>query len=340
MSRTVKKSDPRFCKLDRDEARRLRDAIKTMYLQGGGTLELGDASDGTYRELAGAIDEYVAAQGWSVEYNDGKKDVQQKHVKIAPTFLKHLFYTKVNDELIQAHQYNIDIGYLYGFGKTLAEYKKALREPSRMVVDGTRSDHLRIVVTTVSGYGIELEKVRSRVEMLLQGAAVQTDYRDIPDLSGGRLIELYRAHEEKAIIMLMVGKEYLLDERCAAELCDLLESAREMVLARTVIIRLDDLCRGEYSLGLSTGRLRVVKFWIDQLEEHKALVTMVQGAAAVGNGLPGDVQDSRIAGIVGRVQALVTFLSEHARSTPYDHFINHYGMAELQKLLEVRHEHK
>jgi hypothetical protein len=136
-------------------------------------------------------------------------------------------------------------------------------------------------------------------------------------------------------VFLLIGREYINNESCIRELRELMKKPKRF-LERALVVKLDDISSGDFDIGLSTGRLRISEFWNQQM---RYLGETIQAQPSGKNKRKRNVgtKNDLVQGlneIVSDMPAILEFVADKARCTPYDHFVSYARLEELCKLLD------
>lgn len=265
-----------WIKIEKSELDRLRERIRYVYEKQGGTKKFNSHLP-NYEELRQFI--RIKLDALKKHKNMTIKIQGQDFYDLIPgnTFFRDMFYSKVNIENPQFQEYNIDICYLYGFGKTRFNKLNEARIPAfDAEVSGKDSGSgIKIIVSSTLGNMLEADKIKNHILQTLQ-YPVETETRNSPAYSKGPLKELYENLDEGSLVFALIGRDYLQNENCVKELIEFTNKNLDLYLKHTFHILLRDVYQGDFNIFDSLGRSELLKYWklrIEQLEvNHKLLL--------------------------------------------------------------------
>ena len=263
-----------WIKIDKKELDKLRKDMRSRYEQEGGSKNFNSHLP-NYNELISFIrarlNEMQEGNGTSisVEGQLGGDLVPGK------TFFKDLFYTKKDADNPQFQEYNIEICYLYTYGKTRLKHLregKSIEVPTFSVPESKST--MKVIVSSTMNNMTEAEKIRARLEDDF-GLTVESDTRNTKIYSKGTLEELYSNIDKDTYIFTLISRDYLQNENCVKELIDFTKNNLEIYLRHTLHIMLSDIYQGDFNIFDTVGRSELLKYWklrIEQLEENHKLI--------------------------------------------------------------------
>ena len=324
----------RFRTMQRKELDELIAGIFSVYTDKGGDEPLGKSSLDIYQNLGGFIKEKFQSLDIKLYYKGTKELVAVKEKGI--TFLKNLFYTNRKKDSMRSHEYNIDIAYIFAFGMTRSMYRSKHRSGNSTVTVEKESD--KIILSTLSAYGSEAEKVKKYFETTF-GVTVEKDFRDMRFMSKGSLTDFYADNNTNITIIHLVGKYHFSNEASVTELNYLRKNHNESFIKNTSIVLLPDICNGDYSVNSTAGLHRINETWHEQMQYMEKNTVPKTRKNFEGAVKKKDVMEhveaskTTIQEIIADMPGLINFLVKETRQMPYDYFVNTSSKEEIIKWL-------
>lgn len=310
-----------WIKLETEELDYLRNNIRKIYESEGGNKPFNSHLP-NYDELRNFI---------RLKLSELKKN-ENLDIKIAGqitndivpgcTFFKDLFYTKRNAESAQFQEYNIDICYLYAFGKTRIEHRSELKKISAEVIQVQPKPSLSIIISSTLNNMSEAEKIKLFMQEKFR-IHVETDIRNSISFSKGSLNELYQNLTSNTYVFSLISRDYLQNEQCIKELDEFLKYNLDIYLQNTIHIILKDLYSGDFNIFESLGRSELIKYWMlryEKLEENYKLLKSVQKNQQFFDVLRKELDETKQ--IVENIHKLIDFIRDNKYSILYDILIS------------------
>ncbi len=265
-----------WIKLEQRELSKLKEKMRHKYEDDGGTKKFNSHLP-NYEELR----KLIRAKISDLKANQNMKITIQGQVfyDIVPgnTFFRDLFYTKKDVDNPQFQEYNIDICYLYVFGKTRFDVMKQERNKVEKITmtDEDQANDLRIIVSSTLNNMTEAEKIKTHISENLK-IFVESETRNTSAYSKGKLEHLYADLDENAYVFTLLSRDYLQNENCVKELLEFVKNNPDLYFNHSLHILLKDIYEGDFNIFDSLGRSELLKYWklrIERLEEnHKLLI--------------------------------------------------------------------
>ena len=266
-----------WLKVDKEELDKLRYQIREKYESEGGTKKF-NAHLPNYEELreiiVNKLHELEEHQNIEIKI----QDMPEYDIVPGNTFFRNLLYTNKDAPGLQFQEYNIDICYLFSYGRKRFEQKrfeKKLYEETHLIIP-TEKKWKRIIVSSTLNNMSEGEKIGNYLNEKF-GLNVETEIRNSQSFSKGTLHELYHSLDTNELVFSVISRDYLQNEGCVRELIDLTKTHPDLYLSHTFHVLLKDIYEGDFNLFDSLGRSELLKYWklrIEKLEKnHKLLVS-------------------------------------------------------------------
>jgi len=265
-----------WIKIDQTELAKLKEKMRKKYEDDGGTKKFNSHLP-NYEELR----KLIRARISDLKANHGFKiTIQgQEFYDIVPgnTFFRDLYYTKKDVDNPQFQEYNIDLCYLYVFGKTRFDILKQNRNQTEKIKIAkiSESSGLRIILSSTLNNMTEQEKIRNHLLDNLR-IPVESETRNTTAYSKGKLEDLYNNLDENTYVFTLLSRDYLQNENCVKELLEFVKNNPDRYFNHTLHILLKDIYEGDFNIYDSLGRSELLKYWklrIERLEEnHKLLI--------------------------------------------------------------------
>jgi hypothetical protein len=266
-----------WLKIDKEELDRLRQQIREKYESEGGTKKF-NAHLPNYEELREIIINKLHEFEDEQDINIKIQDMPEYDIVPGNTFFRNLLYTNKDSKSVQFQEYNIDVCYLFCYGKKRFDqkrYEKKLSEDSYLITPPERK-WKRIIVSSTLNNMSEAEKIGTYLKDKF-GFNIETEIRNSQSFSKGTLLDLYNNLEPNELVFSVISRDYLQNESCTRELIDLTKHHPDLYLSHTFNILLKDIYEGDFNLFDSLGRSELLKYWklrIEKLEKnHKLLVS-------------------------------------------------------------------
>ncbi len=312
-----------WIKIDKDELDRLRKKMREQYVNEGGSKKFNSHLP-NYNELRDHIRARIDELK-SLENLDIKIEGQYVYDLVpGKTFFKDLFYTKKDAESPQFQEYNIEICYLYTYGKTRFAHKieeKATAGKKRDAKIHEPSDRKIIVSSTINNM-IEAEKIKERLSEHF-GFIAESETRDTQAYSKGSLEELYSNPDKDSIVVTLISRDYLQNENCIKELIHFTKNNMDKYLAHTFHILYKDIYQGDFNIFDSLGRSELLKYWklrIEKLEENHKLLMSDKREQTFFSKLREELDE--IKEIIDELHNVLDLIRENRCSVLYDIFFN------------------
>lgn len=327
-----------WIKIEKDELDMLRKEMRHRYESEGGNKKFNSHLP-NYSELR----EHIKARLSEIQNNEEMKIsiAGQYDSEIVPgnTFFKDLFYTKKKTLSPQFQEYNIEVCYLYVFGQTRFDHKRAkIKVETISIKDKAIPKNGRtIIVSSTMNNMTEAEKVKDHISNSF-GYHVETDLRNSKAYSKGNIEDFYNSLDEDSFVFVLVSRDYLQNETCVKELIDFAKNNLELYLKHTVHILLKDIYQGDFNIYDSLGRSELLKYWklrIERLEENHKMLMSGKKDQEFYRKLRNELDE--IKEIIEELHKLLDLLRESRSSVLYEIFLSKIdNKDELQKLLPKR----
>jgi len=265
-----------WIKIEQKELAKIKDSIRQKYEDDGGTKKFNSHLP-NYEELR----KLIRARISDLKANHGFRiTIQgQEFYDIVPgnTFFRDLYYTKKDAETNQFQEYNIDICYLYVYGKTRFEVLKENRYQHEKIkiAEIAENKGIRIILSSTLNNMTEQEKIKTH---LLDNLVipVESETRNSTAYSKGKLEDLYNSLDDNTYVFTLLSRDYLQNENCVKDLLEFVKNNPDKYFNHTLHILLKDIYEGDFNIYDSLGRSELLKYWklrIERLEEnHKLLI--------------------------------------------------------------------
>jgi len=274
-----------WIKIPKTELDSLRETIFSQYKKNGGSRQLEDFNTHlpNYDELIFIIKEQL---------NQFQKDkslqilidgIQLANISPGKTFLKHLFYTKKGVEIAQFQKINVNICYLYAYGRT--------REELRMMpkMGGNKFDELDTKYSTSNTPDFvlsftynnlnEARKVENYLKQNLK-VKVENDIRNSPMFSKGSISDLFSRLKSNEYVIIFISRDYLQNEDSVEHLIDFTKNNADTYQRKAINVLLPDVYDGEYNVFSTLGKIALSVHWklhIEKLEKAFAQIVEIMG---------------------------------------------------------------
>ncbi len=323
-------------KLELDE---LREAMKKMYALMGGEHFLTEASHHVYENLDGYFKSRLQELEVRVYVKPYGKEKECPHPD--PTFLRNLFYAKVNAASLKCKQYNFDLCYYFAFGITRQQYTANKRAKDGASANGPQ---LRVVVSSLSQYTREIDSIQNYMEVKI-GRAVERDVRDVKAPNIGPLFTFHSSQDNSETpTIYLVGKDHFFNENFVLDFVRLSRELKNEFRMNARIVFLDDVWQGEYNVNNSAGIVRITQHWHSHIEfmEEQAKKRKGKKIAAEYKGVAkkaiADMRESKEKTklIIQEIPPLIEFLLKEMQSMPYNYFMNNVTKDYVIKWLNTK----
>lgn len=312
-----------WIRLEKPELDKLRRLMRQQYESEGGMKNFNSHLP-NYEELR----EFIRAKISEIK---SKNDIRitilgQTVFDIVPgnTFFKDFFYTKKDVDHAQFQEYNIDVCYLYLFGKSRFEQKRAEKSHYTDAIPSgpVGQNEMKIIISSTMNNMSEAEKLKN---FLVEKTSipVESEIRNSHVYSRGSLNELYQSLDANTYILKLISRDYLQNERCVKELIDYTANNLENYLKHTFHILLSDIHSGDFNIFDSLGRSELIKYWllrIEKLEENHKLLMTARKNQEFYERLRKELDD--IKGIIEGLDRLIDLIRENEYSVNYEILIN------------------
>jgi len=311
-----------WIKIERIELNKLRRHIRIVYENQGGSKKFNSHLP-NYEELRQFIG--IKLDAIKKHKNMDIKIQGQEFYELIPgnTFFRDLFYSKMSSESSQFQEYNIDICYLYAFGKTRIQQLNESRIPAfDAEISGLSDRSFSIIVSSTLGNMTEADKVKNHIIQQLQ-YPVESDTRNSPGLSKGTLKELYEKLDSNSMVFVLISRDYLQNENCVKQLIDFTTHNLDVYAKHTFHILLKDVYEGDFNIFDSLGRSELLKYWklrIEQLEENHKLLLKGRKEQEFYTKL--NIEFDEIKGIIEGLSRVVDLIRESTSGSLYEIFLN------------------
>ena len=264
-----------WIKLDQKELHKLKENMRQKYEDDGGTKKFN-----SHLPNYGELRKLIRARISDLKANHSMKiSIQgQEFYDIVPgnTFFRDLFYTKKDVENPQFQEYNIDLCYLYVFGKTRFDILKEKRNQIEKLktIEIITTNGLKIIVSSTLNNMTEAEKIKTHILEKLN-IHVETETRNTTAYSKGKLDDLYSNLDKDTYVFTLLSRDYLQNENCVKELLEYTNHNADIYFNHTLHILLKDIYEGDFNIFDSLGRSELLKYWklrIERLEENHKLI--------------------------------------------------------------------
>ncbi|MFA6572397.1 MAG: pyridoxal-phosphate dependent enzyme [Bacteroidota bacterium] len=265
-----------WVKVEKSELDRLRLKMREIYEGEGGAKKF-NAHLPNYEELREIIRDLL------IDFENKNNaeiiihDLPGYDIIPGNTFFRNLFYTNKLAETLQFQDYNLEICYLFAFGKRRFEQKKFEKklseEYSTLPVYPVSDIHL-VLASTVNNM-TEAEKIREHFNNVMQ-INVELETIGAHSLTESSIQDLYSKTEENSFVLLLVSRDFLQNEICVRDLIEFTKNQLDTYVKKTFHILNKDVYQGDFNIFDSLGRSELLKYWklrIEKLEEnHKMLI--------------------------------------------------------------------
>ena len=272
-----------WIKISKKELDTLRKGIFESYIRNGGTKLIDDFNTHlpNYEELIFLIKKRLNE---FQELKNIKILIDGNYMKnIAPgkTFLKHLFYTKKNEDQAQFQKININLCYLFAFEQTREKiwleknYNKKNNSNSN-TEKGNKKTEFKISFT----YNNLNEA--GKIETFFKNkfdVALENDVRNSPIFNKGTIKELFNSLSENEYVIMLLSRDYLQNEECMKDLIDYTTNHFETYQKKAINILLPDIYEGEFNVFSTLGKMALSVHWklhIEKLEKAFSQVIEVK----------------------------------------------------------------
>ncbi|TAL69731.1 MAG: PLP-dependent lyase/thiolase [Bacteroidetes bacterium] len=266
-----------WIKVDKEELDKLRQKIREKYESEGGTKKF-NAHLPNYEELREIIINKLKEIEEQQDIVIKIQDLPEYDIVPGNTFFRNLLYTNKDAKGLQFQEYNIDICYLFTFGKKRFEQKRFEKKllEDFTIYRPTQKHGLNVIISSTLNNMSEAEKVSECLKDKFD-IKVETEIRNSQTFSKGSLFELYGNLDSNEQVFIIISRDFLQNENCLRELIDLEKSHPDLYLSHTFHILLKDIYEGDFNIFDSLGRSELLKYWklrIEKLEKnHKLLVS-------------------------------------------------------------------
>jgi cysteine synthase len=256
------------------ELDKLREDIFKQYLKNGGSHQLEDFNTHlpNYDELIFIIKEYLNAFQEKNNIQILIDGTQLAHIAPGKTFLKHLFYTKKNEETAQFQRINVNLCYMYAYGKTREELRMATKQKEHKDNQQNIDLQLNKPAFTLSFTYNNLNEAR-KIETYLKQTLkvkVENDIRNSPMFNKGSISELFSRLKENEYVIILISRDYLQNENSVAHLIDFAKNNADTYQKKAINLLLPDVYDGEYNIFSTLGKIALSVHWklhIEKLEK-------------------------------------------------------------------------
>lgn len=311
-----------WIRIDNHELNILRDRIRYVYEKQGGGKKFNSHLP-NYEELR----QFIAIKLVAIKKhkNIDIKIQGQEYFDLIPgnTFFRDLFYSKIKINSPQFQEYNIDICYLYAFGKTRFQQNNELRIPAfDMEISGVQGRSYKIIVSSTLGNMTEADRIKNHIAQHLQ-YNVESETRNSPAYSKGSLREMYEGIDENSLVFALISRDYLQNENCVKELIEFTANNLDLYVKHTFHILLRDVYQGDFNIFDSLGRSELLKYWklrIEQLEENHKLLLKGKKEKEFYKKLNEEFDE--IKGIIEGLSRVVDLIRESPSGSLYEMFLD------------------
>lgn len=260
--------------IEKNELDRLRKKIREQYESEGGSKKFNSHLE-NYEELRDVmkakLNDFKELEEIEIKIND------QLQYDILPgnTFFRNLLYTNRTEETLRFQEYNIEICYLFAYGKKRFDY---LRKEKKSVSDKLHlnfpEQKFNFIVSSTINNMVEADKIITKLKDEL-GFNVESETRNTYSYSKGTLNQLYDGLDENTLVISLISRDYLQNENCVRDLIEYTNSNLDNYLTHTFHVILDDLYEGDFNIFDSLGRSELLKYWklrSEKLEENHKLI--------------------------------------------------------------------
>lgn len=271
-----------WIKIPKAELDRLRADIFKQYLKNGGSHRLEDFNTHlpNYEELIFIIKEHLS--NLQQENNlqiliDGN---QLSHIAPGKTFLKHLFYTKRKEENPQFQRINVNLCYMYAYGKTREEIRMAQEQKTgtnNSQNQGRQSTNkLSFILSFTYNNLNEARKIENYLKQNLK-VNVDNDIRNSPMFNRGSISDLFLGLQENEYVIILISRDYLQNESSVENLIEFAKNNANTYQKKAINLLLPDVYDGEYNIFSTLGKIALSVHWKLHIEKlEKAFAQIVE----------------------------------------------------------------
>ncbi|OQY03689.1 MAG: hypothetical protein B6I20_04455 [Bacteroidetes bacterium 4572_117] len=274
-----------WIKIPKAELDILREAIFKQFKKDGGSHNLEDFNTHlpNYDELIFIIKEHF------IQFQNKNKvtilidGTQLANISPGKTFLKHLFYTKKDVEVAQFQRINVNLCYLYAYGKTREELR-LMPKPGNEKSDGkgaeySTDDKPSFILSFTYNNLNEARKVENYLKQNLK-LKVENDIRNSPMFSKGSISDLFAGLKDNEYVIILISRDYLQNENSVEHLINYAKNNANTYQEKAINILLPDVYDGEYNIFSTLGKIALSVHWklhIEKLEKAFAQIVEITG---------------------------------------------------------------
>lgn len=269
-----------WIKIPKTELDKLRETIFNQYKKDGGSHNLEDFNTHlpNYDELIFIIKEHLSIFQKDKELIILIDGTQLANISPGKTFLKHLYYTKKDVDIAQFQRINVNLCYLYAYGKTREELR-LMSKPGkeRLEEHDTRystNDKPDFILSFTYNNLNEARKVENYLKQNLQ-IKVENDIRNSPMFSKGSIADLFSGLKNNEYVIILISRDYLQNENCVEHLIDYAKNNADTYQKKAINLLLPDVYDGEYNIFSTLGKIALSVHWklhIEKLEKAFAQI--------------------------------------------------------------------
>ncbi|RLD68530.1 MAG: hypothetical protein DRI95_02750 [Bacteroidetes bacterium] len=274
-----------WIKIPKAELDKLRETIFNQYKKNGGSHQLEDFNTHlpNYDELIFIIKEQLNIFQKENDLQILIDGTQLANIPPGKTFLKHLFYTKKDKDIAQFQRINVNLCYLYAYGKTREELRMmSKQEKDRFIEkDSTypTSNKPDFILSFTNNNLNEARKIENFLKQNLQ-VKVENDIRNSPMFSKGSMADLFSDLKNNEYVIILISRDYLQNENCVENLIDYAKNNADTYQKKAINLLLPDVCDGEYNIFSTLGKIALSVHWklhIEKLEKAFAQIIEITG---------------------------------------------------------------
>jgi len=219
---------------------------------------------------------------------------------IAPgkTFLKHFFHTKKNESEAQFQRININLCYLYAYGKTREDILFKSKETSDHSEEVKMGEHAELKPEFILSYTFNNINEARKIETFLQdnfGITVKSDIRNSPLFQFGPLHDLFNSLTDNQYIIKLLSRDYFQNEECVEELIYFTRNEFALYRKKAINVILPDIYDGEYNIFSTLGKIALSLHWklhIEKLDKaFSNIIEVNQDSSFIGDNRLQDISD-------------------------------------------------
>ncbi|MBP6301871.1 MAG: hypothetical protein KBB37_01820 [Bacteroidia bacterium] len=331
-------SEKKNIRLKKSDADKLRYDVELAFLNNRGEGKLYESDAKNHQKIVKSFQEMMKSKDWIVIYQPTKSEPIEV---ISPTesFFRDFFYRDVKNKKdpVSHRKWQIDLCALYAYGAPWDEYISNKKKVAKSKGRKNASKTPKLMVSYLTAYSEQAEHVINRIQDVFGYIVDRRDVRDVEYLSVGSLFGYYNSIDEKIIVIKLIGKSTFHNEDYVNDLNGIKKQIPQKFSKNTIVIKLSDICEGEYNVSSATGKLKINDFWNNEICELNKIVQKP---------IPKDYskdqkdstkqaqQEARVASakcqlIVDDMGSLMNYLFKDCDAVPFNYFINDIKLEEF-----------